>query len=140
MRITRIVAVAVGVSALWGIAATSYASSNSIRADITKPDAGHVRCGGKNTVPSAVETLGVSYVCQRRDNTGRWVDIGVAPASTCSDRTSIGFIYTTIDCGDVGRGTWTIRAQADGWHVHFNGSRHDDPAVATATSETLNCS
>jgi hypothetical protein len=38
----------------------------------------------------------------------------VAPASICSDCTSIGFIYTTIDCGDVGRGTWIIRAQADG--------------------------
>ena len=62
----------------------------------------------------------------------------MAPASTCSNCDSIGFIYTTIDRGDVGRGTWTIRAQADGWHLHLNGSRHDDPAVATTTTKTLN--
>jgi hypothetical protein len=115
------------------------ASVNNISADIVKPDSGHVRCGGKNTVSKTVKTLGVSYVCQRKDNTGRWVDIGVAPASTCSDCTSIGFIYTTIDCGDVGRGTWYIRAQADGWHVHYDGTRHDDPAVATTKTKQLSC-
>lgn len=113
-------------------------STNTIRADITKPDAGHVNCGGKNTVPSAVQTLGVSYVCQRRVS-GQWQDIGTAPASTCGDCSSIGFIYTTISCADVGNGSWTIRAQADGWHVHYNGTRHDAAAVATTATKTLNC-
>lgn len=133
------VAVSLAVATVVSMVIPASGSSNNIRADITKPDSGHVRCGGKNTVPSAVQTLGVSYVCQRKDNTGRWVDIGTAPASTCSDCSSIGFIYTTIDCGDVGSGTWTIRAQADGWHVHYNGARHDNPAVATATTKTLSC-
>lgn len=133
------VAMTLAVVTVLSAAIPAAGSSNSIRADITKPDAGHVRCGGKNTVTSAVQTLGVSYVCQRRDSTGRWVDIGTAPSSTCSDCSSIGFVYTTIDCGDVGNGRWVIRAQADGWHVHYNGARHDDPAVATTTTKTLNC-
>lgn len=113
-------------------------SANTIRADVTKPDTGHVNCGGKNTVPSAVQTLGVSYVCQRKVS-GQWQDIGTAPASTCGSCSSIGFIYTTISCGDVGNGKWTIRAQADGWHVHFNGTRHDAAAVATTATKILNC-
>lgn len=97
-------------------------------------------CGGSNTLDpyTVVRTVGVSYVCQKRDSSGVWRDIGTAPSWTCSDCAGTGYHETTVGCGTLGRGTWSIRAQVDGWHVHYNGTRHDTAAVAT-TAKTATC-
>jgi hypothetical protein len=123
-----------------GITATAaLAHANNITAfAAVKTSTTSVVCRGRNTVSSAVKTLGVSVVCQRQDSNGNWVDVQQAPAKTCSNCTAVELTYTAT-CSRLGRGHWHLRTQADGWHVHFNGSRRDDPARVNTTIRTLDC-
>lgn len=123
-----------------GIAATAaWAHANNITAfAAVKTSSTTVVCRGRNTVSSPVKTLGVSVICQRQDSNLNWVDIQQAVAKTCSDCTAVERTYTAT-CSKLGRGHWHIRTQADGWHIHYNGSRRDDPARVNTTVRTLDC-
>lgn len=115
-----------------------------VTASISKPTSTSVKCSGFNNVEgsNAMDDVGVSYVCQYQDGAGAWHDVNPpAGATVCDDQNTCSG-SETINCSNDGlpAGTWVFRGQADGWHVHYNGTRHDFPGTdVTSTTKSYTC-
>lgn len=136
------------------IAGVAYALSNTVThsntnqtvtVTLTEPSHNTFNCGGRNDTTNGanVDTIGVSYICQYKDNGGTWHDFEAAKAHTESNASSTGtFVYTDNPCagGDGGLnlpgGNWNIRAQADGWTIN-NGNRLDFKGSGAAMVGTI---
>lgn len=135
-----------GLAILVGLTYVGVADAltQTVTASISKPSSTSIKCGGFNDVEgtSAMAEVGVSFVCQYRDSAGAWHDVNPpAPANICRDQNTCSG-SETITCSNDGlpAGTWVFRGQADGWHVHYNGNRHDFPGTAvTSTTKSYTC-
>jgi hypothetical protein len=121
--------------------AAAWAASNSLSASVSVTNGPTVHCGGSNTILPAgtrEQKVLVSYVCQRLVS-GVWHDIGTAPASSCRDCAGTGYHETTINCGNLGGGRWSVRAQVDGYFVDYQNHRTDTAAKASPNTVTVSC-
>jgi hypothetical protein len=106
-----------------------------------------IRCGGSNSSDNGSidgtgnATLGVSYVCQKAPwGSSSYVNIGTPPAfSVGHEWAGTKYQATSVDCSNLGSGTWAVRAHVDGWWVDDNGTRHDQDAINSVKTLKVAC-
>ena len=131
----------VALALIIGIVAWTILSTplrNDLDVDI-RLTGGLVECGGSNSVlprGEKVSRLLVSYVCQREQAPGVWVDIGEAEATECEECSETEFGRVSVTCQSLTPSGVRVRAQADGLLTDSSHVTHD---VRNIVSEPLRC-
>jgi hypothetical protein len=101
----------------------------------------YIACGGSNTMnpQSPVQYILVSYVCQKAPSgSTSFFNVGSAPA-TSSLYPGTGYASVSINCSNLGSGTWNVRAHVDGYWIDTAGTRHDQTDINSPVTLSIYC-